>query len=229
MFHGGIPAWEIVGLPDTSVREAKERVRISIKNSGLEFPSRRIVVNLSPANTKKEGSSFDLAIAIGILYATEHIISKNISNFAFIGELSLDGKINKINGILPICIEAKRLGISEIIIPKGNEKEASIVKGIKILPAENLTNVLEHLNGIKEISPVTSFDFLNNNQTQNLDFSDVKGQENVKRALEIAAAGNHNCLLIGPPGSRKNNARRTYAKYITSSLIRRIFRNNKNT
>lgn len=154
MYLGGLPSWEIVGLPDTSVKEAKERVRIAIKNIGVEFQSRKIVVNLSPANTKKEGSFFDLPIAVGILFAMEHIINQDLKKYAFIGELSLDGKINKVKGILPMCIEAKRLGIEEIIIPKENANEAGVVKGIKIVPVETLTEVLEYLNNIKNIERI---------------------------------------------------------------------------
>ena len=204
----GMPAWEVVGLPDTSVREAKERVRTAIKNSGFQFESRKIIVNLAPADIRKEGTLYDLPISIGILLDFGIINKIEENNIAFIGELSLDGKINKVNGILPICVEAQKLGIKKIFVPKDNAKEGAIVKNLEVVGIENLKQIVDYLNGdiLLKKEEVDIVDIFSSNIENSLDFSDVKGQENIKRAVEVAAAGGHNLMLIGSPGSRKNYA-----------------------
>ena len=186
----GMPDWIIVGLPDTSVKEAKERVRTAIKNSGFEFQSKKIVVNLAPANTRKEGSLFDLPIAIGILTNFGKIKKQNLEDTVFVGELSLDGKINKAKGVLPICIEAKKIGIKRIILPRENAKEAAIVKELQVIGVSTLDQLVDYLNDelIIESTKTNIEELWNKEQKYDVDFSEVKGQENVKRAIEVAAA-----------------------------------------
>lgn len=202
----GIPEFEIVGLPDVSVKEAKKRVEASIRNSKIEFPNKKVLINLAPANIKKLGSNFDLAMAVGILLATNKIFSINESKLVqtvFIGELSLDGKLNRVSGILPMCIEAKELGIKRVIVPKSNANEAAIVKELDIIAIDSLSELIKYLNNEICIQKTKSKISILNKEKYSIDFSEVKGQENVKRALEISAAGGHNCILIGSPGSGK--------------------------
>ena len=201
----GIPKFEIVGLPDISIKESKERIIFAIKNSELHFPSAKVIVNLSPADVKKEGASYDLPIAIGILQTVGIIKQQDFSQSVFIGELGLDGKIKKVNGVLAMCIEAKKIGIKRIFLPKENKKEASFLKNIEIIPVHDMKELIKYLNGeicIKYENEKIE-DFVNKKEEYNYKFEQIYGQENVKRALEIAVAGNHNCLIYGTPGTGK--------------------------
>lgn len=201
----GLSGCEIVGLPDAAVRESRERVLSSIKNIGFDLPYGRVVINLAPANTKKEGAVFDLPIAISLLTAMRVIEPINLNDFAFLGELSLNGNLNSIPGILPMAISAQKFNIPNLIIPYANASEAGILKDINIFYADNITSVISHLCGksVLPLSYTNTADLFSHNQVYDIDFADVKGQENVKRAFEIAAAGNHNLLLLGSPGSGK--------------------------
>lgn len=201
----GMPAFDIVGLGDTAIRESRERVRSAIKNAGFEFPIRRITMNLAPANLKKEGSSFDLAIALGILAATDQISCPYLEGCMFIGELSLDGEIKPVRGVLPMAVCARQTGIKFLVLPEANAYEAAVVKGLDILPARNLNDIACHFSGEKQINTFNSDlgDVLTDRTKYDVDFADVKGQENVKRALEVAASGAHNCILVGAPGCGK--------------------------
>jgi magnesium chelatase family protein len=201
----GLPQLATVGLAEGAVKESKDRVRAAVKNCGYTFPAKKITINLAPADIKKEGSAYDLPVAIGILAAEGLVQPGRLKDYFLAGELSLDGEVKSIRGGLPIAAAVKREGLRGLVLPEANAREAAVVDGIEVIGVQNLPQVVEFLNGARSIAPTwVDVDalFRQNSQYES-DFSDVKGQQHVKRALEVAAAGAHNVILVGPPGSGK--------------------------
>ncbi|AMW26928.1 YifB family Mg chelatase-like AAA ATPase [Arthrospira platensis] len=202
---GGLPKIIVLGLPDTAVQESRERVKATLKNAGYSFPMGNIVINLTPADLRKEGPSFDLPISIGILAASEQVKADLLGDFLFLGEVSLDGSLRPVAGVLPIAAEAENMGITGLVVPEDNAREAAVVKGVSVYGFKSIFEVVDFLNYPDNYEPLKldSSQILATPKSTNLDLKDVKGQSHARRALEIAATGGHNLIFVGPPGSGK--------------------------
>ncbi len=201
----GLPGMDIVGLADTAVKESKERIKSAIKNSGLNLPQKRMIINLAPANTKKTGISLDLPICIAVLAASGQISEDSVKEYIILGELALDGSLRHAEGVLPAAVAARNMGYTKLLVPYENAREAAVVEDVCVYGAHNLKQIVEHFRGNEHIEK-SQFDidsYFNQSYIHDVDFSEVKGQDGAKRALEVAAAGGHNCLMIGSPGSGK--------------------------
>jgi magnesium chelatase family protein len=199
----GLPSFTIVGLPDTAVQESRERVQAAVKNAGFVFPRQRVTVNLAPAALRKEGPAYDLPIALGALAASEQILSDWLEGSLAVGELSLDGSVRHVRGVLPMAALAREQGFTKLFVPAVDAAEAALIPEMEVIPVESLTTLVNHLSGVVPIKPYESPDISSDYEPGGTDLQEIKGQEHVKRALEVAAAGGHNVLMAGPPGAGK--------------------------
>jgi len=217
----GMPSLTIVGLPDAAVKESSERVRAAVRNSGMVFPGKRITVNLAPADIRKAGPSYDLPIAVGVLIASEQVWPQAVEDALFAGELSLDGSVRHVNGVLPIAALAHQQSIHRLFVPAADAPEAALIHGLEVIPVEHLSELAAHLQGLRTIPPYEpDLDSASlPSPSYAADFAEIKGQEHVKRALEVAAAGGHNCLMTGPPGAGKTLLARSMPSILPTMTI----------